>query len=210
MSQQEWKILVESGFRGTDVDTDWLRYLARVPELLHRCRDTLHGSSPLWETDIPGLVSETNSLLEDCRINIVALRERLRSLEKGFSPSAMTNLLQVHRIRTLSLALMTGILLSRIHNSLLGEPSRFSPDCVQWSHGIFDLAQVAVKFRPLGSMAMIFALEVAWMGTPTHNVRERIRCLLVDYEVACLGHPSDANTIAGLEATERRFSLQEP
>lgn len=105
---------------------------------------------------------------------------------------------------------MTSILLSRIHASLLGEPSRFTTECVQWSQEIYDLAQIAIQYHPLGSMGMLYPLNAAWIGTPSLNRRERIRDLIIDYNMACLGHGSFEKTETNLEKVEKRFLLQAP
>lgn len=85
-----------------------------------------------------------------------------------------------------------------------------STESYHWSHEIFDLAEAAVKFQPLGSAAMIFCLYVAWIGTPGEDIRDGIKALLVDYEKACLGHASSTDPRAALESIERRFRLVEP
>lgn len=59
-------------------------------------------------------------------------------------------------------------------------------------------------------MAMILCLCVAWIGTASENIREKIKMLLADYEKACLGHSSATDLTANLEWTERRFTLKEP
>lgn len=105
---------------------------------------------------------------------------------------------------------MTSILLSRIHASLSGEPSRFSPECVQWSQEIHDLAQSAIQYHPLGSMAMLFPLNAAWIGSPSLSLRERIKDLILDYNMACLGHGSIEKVETNLEKVEKRFLLQAP
>jgi hypothetical protein len=209
-SQQEWKCLVESGLEGGGIDGDWFRYLACLPDLMQRCKRALHCSSIISDTSLLDLKSETNSLLEDCKINITALRDRLTAFEEDPTPFRMTAFLHAHRVRLLSLALTTGIILSCILSSLSGKPLRLCSQSSQWSHEILHLAEVAVRYQPLGSMAMILCLRVAWIGTASENIREKIKTLLADYEKACQGHPSSTDLTANLEWMERRFTLKEP
>lgn len=210
LSRQEWKILVENELYDTNVDAAWLKYLACVPELLHRSREAMNDSQPIWDTDIQDLSSETESLLDHCRVKVAELRQRFTSLKRNLLPSGTGDLLYVNRLRMLSLALMTSILLSRIHISLLGEPSSFTTECVQWSQEILDLAQITIQYHPLGSMAMLFPLNAAWIGTPSLDLRERIKDLILDYNMACFGHISIGNTTALLEKLEKRFTLRAP
>ena len=210
LSRQEWKILVEIGLQVTNVDNEWFKYLACVPELLHRSREAMDDSRPIWDTEIQDLVFETGSLLDHCRVNVAELRQRFTSFERNFFTLRTGELLYVNRLRMLSLALMTSILLSRIHASLLGQPSQFTTECVQWSEEIYDLAQTAIQYHPLASMAMLFPLNAAWIGTPSLNLRERIRDLILDYNMACLGHGSLQKTETNLEKVEKRFLLQAP
>ena len=170
----------------------------------------MDSSSPMWSTDVQDLVLETESLLDHCRVNVAELRQGFASLERNFFTPGMGELLYVSRLRMLSLALMTGILLSRIHASLLGDPSRFTVECAEWSREIYDLAQIAIQYHPLGSMAMLFPLNTAWTGTPSLNLREGIRDLILDYNMACLGHCSLEKTETNLEKVEKRFLLQSP
>ena len=155
---------------------------------------------------LPDLISEVNLMFERCKTNIIALRESLSSFERN-PLTRLKNFFHTHYVRSLSLALMTGILLSRIHNSLIDEPLRLASESSQWSHEILSLAKIAVKFQPLGSMALIFALHIAWIGTRSGTLRDNIKASLVNYETACLGHCSTANLAAALESTEKRYTL---
>lgn len=159
------------------------------------------------KTNLPNLIFETGSLLEKCRINITVIRERMTTLEGDPLPTEIATLLYANRLRLLGLALMTGIFLSCIHRSLLGEPLRLSSESSQWSNEIFHLSEIAVQFQPLGAMAMLLCLNAAWIGTPSEEMREAIKSLIVDYEMACYGRPSVRNMTAALESTERRFTL---
>lgn len=155
---------------------------------------------------LPDLISEVNLMFDSCKINIIALRESLRSFERN-PPTRLKNFFHAQYLRCLSLALMTGILLSRIRNSLIDEPLQFSSESSQWSHEILSLAKIAVKFQPLGSAALIFALQIAWIGTPSRTLRDDIKASLVNYETVCLGHCSTVNLAATLESIEKRYTL---
>ncbi|KAI9794103.1 MAG: hypothetical protein M1833_000468 [Piccolia ochrophora] len=209
-SQREWKHLVESGLKSDNIEADWFRYLARLPDLMHRCRRALYHPHMILDTSLSDLVFETESLLEDCKLNITALRDRLRTFEEDPPPSAFKTLLHAHRVRILALALFTGILFSCVLSSLSGKPLRLCTETSQWSHEIYHLARVAVKYRPLGSMAMIVCLYVAWIGAASEDLREKIKTLLADYEKTCLGQISGTELTMNLVQTEKRFTMQEP
>ncbi|KAI9842413.1 MAG: hypothetical protein M1837_007158 [Sclerophora amabilis] len=209
-SQQEWKYLVESGLENDNIDGDWFRYLACLPDLMLRCRRALHYSSTIPDTSLPDLISETYSLLEKCKINIAALRDRLRAFELESSPFGKVTLLHAHRVRLLGLALTTGIFLSCILSSLSGMPLYLCSEASQWSYEIFHLSEVAVRYLPLGSMAMVFCLNAAWIGTASEDLREKLKTLLAAYTEACLGHSTATDLTANLHWMERRFTLKEP
>ena len=208
-SQKEWQLLVETGLEGTNIDNDWLRYLARLPNLVQRGKDTFKSLTALWETNLLELSLEVKSLLEACRNNIKALRNRLEAVERDLLPPIIKKLLHANRLKMLGMSLMTGILFDSIYSQLLGEPIGSSAESTQWSSEILRLAQIAAKYHPLGSSAMIFCLHAAWIGTSDQKMKWELEALSADYENVCVGYRNVLENKAALEATKRRFTLTE-
>ncbi|KAI9706393.1 MAG: hypothetical protein M1836_003398 [Candelina mexicana] len=206
----EWKSLIGDGLDTRNVDTDWFTYLACLPDLMRRCRRALRCSLTNAGTSSPDLVSETTLLLEKCRTNIAALRHRLSAFEDNASPSEMTSRLHAHRVRMLSMALFTGIILSCVLTSFSGEPVRLRSEPSQWSHEILELAKVAAKYLPLGPMAIVICLYVAWISAASDDLRKEIESWIIHYEKACLGSRAAADLTASLEKIERRFTFNDP
>ncbi|KAI9769602.1 MAG: hypothetical protein M1835_006672 [Candelina submexicana] len=209
-TQQEWKSLIGDGLDARNVDAGWFIYLACLPDLMRRCRRALRYSSTNAGTGLPELVSETVLLLEKCRTNIAALRHRLSVFEDNASPSEMTSRLHAHRVRMLSMALFTGIILSCVLTSSSGEPLRLRSESSQWSHEILELAKVAAKYLPLGTMAIVLCLYAAWISAASDDLRKEIEGWIIHYEKACLGSPAAADLTANLEKLERRFTFRDP
>ncbi|KAI9805437.1 MAG: hypothetical protein M1825_000688 [Sarcosagium campestre] len=204
-TQQEWRMLVESGPDANIVDVVWFAALSRLPELMQRCRRALHDFPATKE--LPDLMTETHDLLESIRGNIVALRERLRDFEKNPRPAGMIELIHSHRVRMLGMGLSTGILYSCVLSALSGMPLHSETN--EWSMEILCLSEVAVRWRPLGAMAMIFCLYTAWIAASSIVLRDEVRALLEEYEITCLGSLSVSDMGGYLNWMEQRFFLRE-
>ena len=214
LSRQEWKDLIQTPLKDVDTNTAWLKCLACVPDLMQR------GSIALYQNRRPETLAdleiETVALLEDCKANITMLRERFKAPD--FGSSELRTLAQSHPVRTLvysqylrllALALTTGIILSCIVCALQGNNVNVYEEVSQWSEEIFQLAELGIPLQPLGSMAMVLCLPIAWIGAANQNSREKIYALLANYKAACLGLPSRELATA-LEKARRRFTLMKP
>ena len=155
------------------------------------------------------LILEVKSLLEACRTNIKALRNRLEAFEQDLLPPRTKELLRATRLKLLGMSLMTGILFNSTYIQLLGEPMGSSAESTQWSSEILRLAQIATKYHPLGSSAMIFCLHGAWIGTSDQEMKWELETLAADYEDVCVGNRNTLENKAALEATKKRFTLTE-
>ena len=180
-----------------------------MPDLLQRCRHAMQYNPIFPDTSSINLALEAGSTLERCSINITQLRNRLGAFEKNPQPSGMASLLHANHLRLLSLALFTGIILSCIHRSLTLDLLASHSDAAKWSRELFHLANIAVKYGPLGSMTMIICLDVAWVGAADSSARDDIRMLLADYHRACRSQISDTELLEGLKSTERRCFLRD-
>lgn len=155
-----------------------------------------------------GLELETRSLLEDCNPIITTLRERLQAYDPSSKPGELRDHIHAHYLRSLGLALGTGIVLNCVLGGLEGTSDCICEASSLWSEEIIHLSQAATKYRPLGSMAMLLCLRIAWMGATSDDAKERIEALLHDYTIACLGIPTEGQR-AGLTRGMRRFTLQD-
>ena len=200
LSQQEWRDLVLSKLDNSSVVTAWLTYLATVPDLRRRCMYAMRHASTVSSPSLTDLASETKSTLERCSINLVELRERL---------NGMTGLVYVDRLRSLSMALFTAIIFGCMYDALSCRPLSSGSVAAQWSREILQLAYIAVKYRPLGSMTMIVCLEVAWVGAADEMIRREIKTLLSEYHRECMGQISEAELTESLAFTARRFLLRD-
>ncbi|KAI9723213.1 MAG: hypothetical protein M1812_001095 [Candelaria pacifica] len=209
-TQREWKSFLGDGLEAKNINTDWFRCLSYLPDLMHRCRHAMHCSSTISGSSLPELVSEIMTLLDECRINIVALRDRLRTFEDAVPPSEITSTVHAQQVALLSLALFTGIVLSCVLSSLLEEPLRLRSEISQWSQEIVELAEVAVRYFPLGCMAIIICLYAAWIGARSDDHREKIETWIRRYANAWPGARPAGGLKANLEQTERRFMLEDP
>ena len=155
------------------------------------------------------LTLEIKSTLERCSINITELRERLSVFERGPQSLGTSDLLHTIHLRLLGMALLTGIIFSCMYHVLLCRPLSSDSDAAQWSREILELAHIAAKYRPLGAMAMIVCLDLAWVGAADDDVRREIKILLAEYHRECMGQISETEFTEGLEFTARRFLLRD-
>ena len=200
LSQQEWRDLVLSKLDNSSNVTAWLTYLATVPDLRRRCMYAMRYASLDSNSSLTDLALETKSTLEKCSINIIELRERL---------DGISGLHYVDRLRSLSMALFTGIIFSCMYHALSCRPLSSDSDAAHWSREMLELAYIAVQYRPLGSMTMIVCLEVAWLGAADEDVRREIKILLAEYHRECMGQISETELTKSLEITAQRFLLRD-
>ena len=205
---QQWKDLVENRLDATDTDGKWIRCLAHVPDLMRRCKTELNGVH-FPKPRILDLTLETASLLEDCKAIIFSFRERLAAFNAAPRPARLASLFHANCLRLLALGLATGIILNCILRAL-GDQSESTRDLSsRWAKEISELAKVAVKYQPLGSMSMLICLPMAYVGASDPILQGEIMELIANYERACLKRePPD--WIRDLEKTKRRITLQGP
>lgn len=199
-TQQEWNELVMSGYEGATGDGNVIQCLARVPNLLQRCKELLDPTC-FSEPTFTRLKSEVLSLRQNSETIIMESRDRLYTINMDSTPVTIREHIQV------GMGLATGIILNCILDMLEDDCLRLHKESSHYSNEIVQLAESAVKYQPLGSVAIILCLSVAWLGAPDPAFKERIKTLLSSYVEACLGRPA-SNLNADLERLKKRFTLQ--
>lgn len=122
-------------------------------------------------------------------------------------PAVLSNHLQAHYFRSLAMALGVGIILNCVLSGLEGTSTTICEESVLWSEEIVQLAEICTIYRPLGSMAMLIALRMAWPGAGCAAAKERIESLLVEYG-ACVGLTEETEC-GDLGQMQRRWTLQQ-
>ena len=205
-TQQEWNDLVTNGLDGTNVNGRMMQCLARIPNLLQRCKKAL-SCAPLLESTITELRCEIESLRQDCKAIIAELRDRLDTFNMNPAPITLGAHIYASYLCLCGMGLATGVILNCILDALDDDGIRLCDESSHYSNEIFQLAVSAVKYQPLGSVAMISFLSVAWLGAPDSATKERVKALLSDYGRACLGS-SASDLTADLERMATRFTLK--
>ena len=152
---------------------------------------------------------ETRSLLDDCKGIITTLRERLQNYDPATKPPQLRGHVHAHFLRSLALALSTGIVINCVLSGLEGTSDWVCEDSSTWSEEIIDLAEQATIYRPLGSMAMLICLRIAWMGAPNSNTRKEIEMLIFEWDRTCMGLSENETTLSKMGRMMRRFTLQD-
>ncbi|KAL8677132.1 MAG: hypothetical protein Q9186_006407 [Xanthomendoza sp. 1 TL-2023] len=116
--------------------------------------------------------------------------------------------MHAHYLRSLGLAMATGIILNCVLSGLEGTTDWIREESSSWSEEITHLSHLATEYRPLGSMAMILCLRIAWMGAVSPGAKREIEDLLFDYDKACLGSPAQSLS-CDMTRAMRRFTLQD-
>ncbi|KAL8719907.1 MAG: hypothetical protein Q9181_007995 [Wetmoreana brouardii] len=205
-TRQEWKLLVADGFERMGPGGKWVQCLAHVPDLMQRSKHTMR-QSPTSALTYRNLKYEADSLRESCEANIETMRGRLMAFDEAVAPAGMASHLHANHLRSLSLALATGIVLDCILGALVGNSMPLLEQMSRWSKEIVQLAEVAVKYRPLGSMAEIIPLSVASIAAMDRDTKQKAWLLLEDYETVCLGKTT-SNADAGLGCLVERLTLE--
>ena len=175
---------------------------------MRRCKTELNRF-PFSRPKLLNLTIETASLREDCQTIITKLRDRLREFDEKPKPPRLASLFHAYNLRTLGLGLTTGIILNCILRALGDTSIGIYESSLQWAEEILDLSKVAMKYLPLGSMAMLICLQPAWVAAAGSDLQGEIMALLANYERACLGRePRD--WIPDLEKARKRFTLEGP
>lgn len=208
-SSHEWKLFNAQGPE-TQLHTEgqWFECIAVVPDLIQRCRAAVKLHEPP-SLHLLSLELETRSLLDRCTSIITVLRERLEKYDPELMPAILRNNLHAHYLRSLGLAFGTGIILNCIIGGLEGTSDCVPEESSTWSEEIVQLSEKAKKYRPLGAMAMILCLRFACLGAAEAAAQERVKALLYDYELACIGITSVESKCGDLTHDFRRFTLQD-
>ncbi|CAO1603077.1 hypothetical protein XANCAGTX0491_006670 [Xanthoria calcicola] len=209
LSSHDWKILI-GGFPASihdHVDGQWFACIAHVPDLIERSKAALIMHEPP-SLNLLSLELEVRALLEDIRPIITKSRDRLDSFDATAVPAVLSNHLQAHYPRSLAMALGVGIILNCMLSGLEGASSTaVCEESVLWSEEIVQLAEICNIYRPLGSMAMLIALRMAWCGAACAAAKERIESMLVEYG-ACIGLTEESEC-GDLGAIQKRWTLQQ-
>ncbi|KAL8924496.1 MAG: hypothetical protein Q9172_002661 [Xanthocarpia lactea] len=208
-SSQEWELINVSPPEYQKVpDGRWIDCIAAIPDLLQRCKAALIMSSAPG-LHLLALELETRSLLEDCKGIITTLRERLQNYDPVNKPPQLRGHVHAHFLRSLALALATGITINCVLSGLEGTSDWVCEDSSTWSEEIIDLAEHAIMYRPLGSMAMLICLRIAWMGAANSSARKEIELLIFEWDRTCMGLSENDTTLSELGRMMRRFTLQD-
>ncbi|KAI4190150.1 MAG: hypothetical protein LQ346_004974 [Caloplaca aetnensis] len=207
-SSREWKSFIGKGLDPSNSsDGQWLNCIAAMPDLLQRSKAALKLCKPPSLQTL-SLELETRSLLQELKPTIITLRERLQAYDPNSTPAELRDHLHAHYLRSLGLAISTGIALNCVLSGLEGTTAEICEESSLWSDEIFDLSKIAAKYRPLGAMAMLICLKFAWMGAATVESRARIEALLIDYSLACVGTAQEVG-YCDLTWMKKRFTLQD-
>ena len=205
LTQQEWNVLVMPGYEGANGDGNMIQCLARVPNLLQRCK-VLLPRTHFSESTFMRLKSEVHSLCQNSQIIIVELCDRLCNINMDSIPIALYAHIHAHYLCIYGMGLATGIILNCILGVLEDDSVRLRKELSHHSNEIIQLAESAVKYQPLGSAAMSLCLSVAWLGAPDPASKERAKSLLFDYG-GWFG-TTESDLTADLERLEKRFALK--
>lgn len=152
---------------------------------------------------------EMKSLLEGCKQNILALRGRLSSFEAGPRTFRFPENLHALNLRTLAVALSTGISIGHTLDQLEPDNTRtWEQTSSMWATEILQLAKAAIKYR-LGSIAMVICLIAAGVGTNDAAIKAEIQALLAEYE-SSFPRVAATDWTAELKEAERGMTLERP
>lgn len=187
-STEEWKGLVEDAMEdatdSTSIESESLKCLARVPNLLKRARAAL-GATFRDRFVIYDLQQQTRDLRDTSTQCRVALCERLRSLSEGFaSPEAMPPqlaILHAYYARSTGMALATDILINCLLAALEGNSGELQKEISRLSLAICNLAGEVSCRRPLGTLYMLFVLRIAYVGANDLEAKDWIDAMLLDF-----------------------------
>ena len=149
-----------------------------------------------------------NELREDCKENIIKLRECLNTFQNTQILSGLKYHLHALHVKSLGMALASGIFLSCILKAFVINKDWIDKEAHEWSIEVYHLAQLAAQYRPLGAMVFIVSLQAACLGAADAATRDMIRALALEYEEVCLGEVQD-EPLADLERMQKRFALLE-
>ncbi|KAL8842043.1 MAG: hypothetical protein Q9176_002981 [Flavoplaca citrina] len=208
LSTREWKILSEGTFGGHDnaPDVKWFMCITDVPDLIQRSKAALILHEPP-SLHLLSLELEVRALLDHIRPVITRLRDRFDNFDAKSFPEKLSDQLRAHYMRSLAMGLGVGIVLNCVLSGLEGTPTVVCDESVLWSDEIVRIAELAVVYRPLGSMAMLIALRMAWSGVWLRESKARIEELLKEYGLSVgLTEDSDCSDLGPMQ---RRWTLQQ-
>ncbi|KAL8672374.1 MAG: hypothetical protein Q9168_003146 [Polycauliona sp. 1 TL-2023] len=208
LTSREWKILNAGAPENFHkyLDGQWFTCIANVPDLIQRSKAALILYEPP-STNLLALELEVVTLLDELKPIISRIRDRSNTFDKTAVPVALSDHLQAHYLRSLALALGVGIILNCVLSGLEGTPTIICEESTLWSDEIVQVAEICLMYRPLGSMSILIALQMAWAGAVQLESKERIESLLVEY-AACVGL-TEKSECGDLGQMRRRWTLEQ-
>lgn len=200
--------MVETGLnpRNDVIEAHWVKYMAQVPDLRRRCKEVLQ-CIPIDIEDLMNLRWELEIVLEMCKTSIGVLRERLRSFDSKSGDPRLMTFIHAQRVNTLALADTTAIVLACMLNFLPLENVDLELQLAKWSLEIYEMAQIAVRYRPMGGMVMCICLPIARVGAADPEKRDAIKALYTSYQTSFFGQQGEEDVTEELQSIEKRYRL---
>ena len=176
-SKDEWQNLVIIDLDDDTVDGQMMFCMSQLPSLIQRGRAALlspiRPNLALQET-----ISEAYRLQDKYQPILGRLRERWKRTEMESTTSGQVSLQHrlphCHYSKMLAHGLAIGILINCICGPLANNERLSYQDSNKMSEEMLGIADLAVNYRPLGSMAMIIFLSAAWVGATDLELKMRI------------------------------------
>ncbi|KAF2185308.1 hypothetical protein K469DRAFT_726837 [Zopfia rhizophila CBS 207.26] len=206
-SPREWKTLVENPL---NADTTWgiqvMHCLSRLPPYMHRARAVLRGDG-----EDPKLLDEINTDYKALKAVLGELHGRLAAVEKRMVDGTplLDPVVQAHSIlqRIYGLCLTFGIIFGCVLSALDICNTEIYLESAYFSKEVLALAELATRYRPLGTSCIPLYLVAAWVATTDCSIRSSVEKVLAEYQWDYVRGREATTTISELEQICRHMRL---
>lgn len=202
---QEWRDLVTVDVNNASAVRNPIKSLARIPHLLQRCRNVLPCLA-VPDQKVMDLKSDLEHLRQDCSTLIAELRAWVKTIKTSPTMNQIEAHIHAQGLKLYAMGLATGIITNCILGGLEDDCIWLSSESSYYSSEIYQSALSAMKYLPLGALAMLIFLRLAYLGALEPDKKEQIESLRFDYDMACWGSPlSDLEKDQGALTTRFAF-----
>lgn len=179
MTPEEWTSLVGNDLDEKLPEGKLMRSLARMPVLIRR-RRTESGTK-----EVLSLRAEAKLLYETCKTTLDEIRANWMVHEESLNTKndLSASILHAYYQRMYGISLSIVTIINCVYRAFAAaaDQQQLCLDAAHFAKEMFQLAQLATRYRPLGAAYMMIALSSTWLAATNEKDKLSAEILLKDY-----------------------------
>ncbi|KAL4935332.1 hypothetical protein BDV06DRAFT_131025 [Aspergillus oleicola] len=182
LTQQEWKELVVNELDSTAPEGMALRYLAEMPDILHRCRTNPDGLAGLLilQAEMKSLYTKTRTIVDLFGVEL----SEIENSTPGESPNPLglsPTWLHAHIQRLYGLTIIIALYMNYALVAMKTNDPELTTDANYLAMEIINVAENALQYRPFGGSYVTLGLVAALMVVDDPKLQALLKGWLEDY-----------------------------